>query len=114
MTKCDRWVVLLHARFAGLVTAVLLAVPLVAGAVVAVMIKKGYAALTHGMPLNEGDWQVGVPLAAVLGVAVAAILVRSYQVYCGANSQWVWAFRSAPWIALLGAAAGLAANAGRL
>ena len=111
--KLDQWLAALHAWGGGRVAAVLLATPFLAGAVVAVVIKKLYAEFVHGVPLTPGDWTVGVPLAALLGAAAAAILMRSYQVYRGANSRWVWVFRAAPLIATLGAAVGLAANVGR-
>ena len=53
MTR-NQWIALFHAGFAGRVTAVLLALPVVARAVVAVMIKKGYAAIAQGVPQSPG------------------------------------------------------------
>lgn len=107
------WIDFLRTQLYGRVAAVLLAVPFLAGAVVAVMIKIGYAALAKGVPLTQGDWTVGVPLGALLGAALVAILVRSYQVYRGSQSHWDSQFLWAPWLALLGGIMGLAANAGR-
>ena len=97
----------------GRVAVLLLITPLPAGAVCAVMGKKLYFWLVDGALLSAGDITVGLPLGALLAVALIAIGVRSFQVYCGAQSRWAWVFRLAPFIALAGVVMGLLANAGR-
>ena len=90
---------------------VLLFTPLLAGAVCAVMFRKLYFWYAYGKVLSDGDLTVGVSLGAVSAIALIAILLRSYQIYRGAQSRWVWAFRLAPFIAMVGVVTGLMGGA---
>lgn len=95
------------------VTAVLLAAPFVAGAIVGVIGKKLLLWVSAGTVLGPGDQSIGLPLGAISLIALIALFVRAKQVWRGATSRFRFAFRASPFIALAGTVLGLAANYGR-